>query len=153
MPAPKRKRPRLLKHDNENRPASPAKPDTAEPPSRPEVLPVARSDSKTPVSAVAESGASTTAPATVGAQQEVARELEKRGEDHRGRDPELRASEPDRRDHGPESQSRVEPPAPPVKPGGEAAAAAPVGSEARNGEATTATRRWAIWIFFILLVL
>ena len=99
--------------------------------------PVTRSDSKTSVSAVAESGASTTA--TAGAQQEVSREPEKR-EDHRGRDPELLVSESDRRDQRPES--RAEPPAPPGKPDGEAA---PVGTEARNGgEATTATKRWAI---------
>uniref|UniRef100_A0A453B8M5 Protein TIME FOR COFFEE n=1 Tax=Aegilops tauschii subsp. strangulata TaxID=200361 RepID=A0A453B8M5_AEGTS len=134
--APKRKRPRLVKYDNENLPASPAKPDTAEPPSRPEVPPVARSDAKPSVLAVAESGASSTAAATAGAQQESTREPEKR-EDHRGRDPELRASESDRRDPGPES-SRAEPPAAAVKPDGEAAA--PVGSEARNGEATTATK-------------
>lgn len=137
--APKRKRPRLVKYDNENRPPSPAKPDTAEPPSRQEVLPVPRSDAKPSVSAVAESGASTTAAAsaTAGAQQEATREQPEKREDHRGRDPELRASESDRRDHGPES--RAEPPAPPVKPDGEAAAA-PVGSEARNGEAITATK-------------
>lgn len=109
------------------------------------MLPAARSDAKPSVSAVAESGGSSTAAATAGAQQEATREPEKR-EDHRERDPELRASESDRRDHGPES--RAEPPAPPVKPDGEAAA--PVGSGARNGEATTATKRWAIWIFYII---
>uniref|UniRef100_A0ACD5V0L0 Uncharacterized protein n=1 Tax=Avena sativa TaxID=4498 RepID=A0ACD5V0L0_AVESA len=129
--APKRKRPRLVKYDNENRPSSPAKPDLAEPPSRSEVLPVTRSDSKTSVSVVAESGTST---ATAGAQQEASREPEKR-EDHRGRDPELRPSDSDRRDQRPES--RAEPPAPPGKPDGDAA---PVGSEAKNGEATTATK-------------
>jgi hypothetical protein len=137
LPAPKRKRPRLVKYDHENRPASPAKPDLPEPSSRPEVPPVTRSDAKTSVSAVAESGAST----ATGAQQEASREPEKR-EDHRGRDPELRVAETDRRDQKPES--RAEPPVPPGKPDGEAA---PVGSEARNGEATTATKRWAIWIF------
>ncbi|KAM0913905.1 hypothetical protein ACQ4PT_011854 [Festuca glaucescens] len=129
--APKRKRPRLVKYDNETRPASPAKPDLSEPSSRPEVPPVTRSDAKMSVSAVAESGTSTT---TAGAQQEASREAEKR-EDHRGRDPELRVSESDRRDQRPES--RAEPPAPPGKPDGEAA---PVGSEARNGEATTVTK-------------
>jgi hypothetical protein len=104
------------------------------------VPPATRSDAKASVSAVAESGASTTTAA--GAQQEASREAaEKRGEEHRGRDPELRISESDRRDQRPES--RAEPPALPGKPDVEAA---PVGSEARNGEATTATKRWAIWI-------
>ncbi|XP_040381937.1 protein TIME FOR COFFEE isoform X2 [Oryza brachyantha] len=132
--APKRKRPRLVKYDDDVRPASPAKPDMAEPSSRPEPLPASRSEAKASVSAATDSGTTT---ATAGAQHEASREPEKR-EDHRIRDSELRAGESDRRDR--RTESRPEPPAPAPsssKPDGESAAVAP---EARNGEATAATK-------------
>ncbi|KAF0905931.1 hypothetical protein E2562_008955 [Oryza meyeriana var. granulata] len=133
--APKRKRPRLVKYDDDVRPASPAKPDLAEPSSRPEPHPASRSDAKASVSAATDSGTTT---ATAGAQQEASREPEKR-EDHRNRDSELRAGESDRRDHRPESRAEPTPPTPPSsKPDGESAAAV---SEAGNGgEATAATK-------------
>ncbi|KAF2923513.1 hypothetical protein DAI22_07g197800 [Oryza sativa Japonica Group] len=132
--APKRKRPRLVKYDDDVRPASPAKPDLAEPSSRPETLPASRSEAKASVSAATDSGTTT---ATAGAQHEAMREQEKR-EDHRSRDSELRPGESDRRDHRPESRAEPTPPAQPSgKPDGESAA---VVSEARNGEATAATK-------------
>ncbi|KAJ1291519.1 hypothetical protein BS78_02G321400 [Paspalum vaginatum] len=136
--APKRKRPRLVKYDEDSRPASPAKPELAEPSSRPEAPPVARSEAKASTSAAAESG---TSAAPAAAQLETSRELDK-AEDHgRSRDSELRPSESDRRDH--KLESLAEPPAtapapaPSVKPDAEAT---PVGSEARNGEATATTK-------------
>jgi hypothetical protein len=131
--APKRKRPRLVKYDEDSRPASPAKPELAESSSRPEAASAARSEGKTSTSAAAESGSSA-APAA--AQLETSRDPEKIEDRGRSRDPELRPSESDRRDHRPES--RTEPPAAPSgKPDGEAT---PVGSEARNGEATATTK-------------
>ncbi|CAL5072062.1 unnamed protein product [Urochloa decumbens] len=131
--APKRKRPRLVKYDEDSRPASPAKPEFAEPSSRPEAPPPSRSEGKTSTSAAAESGSSATPAA---AQLEPSREPEKIEDRGRTRDPELRPSESDRRDHRPESRS--EPPAVPSgKPDGEATT---VGSEARNGEATATTK-------------
>ncbi|CAD6217539.1 unnamed protein product [Miscanthus lutarioriparius] len=135
--APKRKRPRLVKYDEDSRPASPAKPEVAEPSSKPEPPPVARSDAKMVTSVAAESGTST-APAAA-AQHETSREPEKTEDRGRNRDSELRPSESDRRDHRLESQA--EPPAPlpapSVKPDAEAK---PVGSEARNGETTATTK-------------
>nr|CAB3458375.1 unnamed protein product [Digitaria exilis] len=131
--APKRKRPRLVKYDEDSRPASPAKPESAEPSSRLEAPSAARSEGKTSTTAAAESGTSAIPAA---AQLETSREPEKLEDHGRSRDPELRASESDRRDHRPES--RTEPPAAPSgKPDGEAT---PVGSEARNGEATATTK-------------
>ncbi|KAG2646293.1 hypothetical protein PVAP13_2KG499800 [Panicum virgatum] len=131
--APKRKRPRLVKYDEDSRPASPAKPELAESSSRPEAASAARSEGKTSTSAPAERGTSAAPAAT---QLETSRELEKIEDRGRSRDPELRPSESDRRDHRPES--RTEPPAAPSgKPDGEAT---PVGSEARNGEATATTK-------------
>ncbi|CAL5086042.1 unnamed protein product [Urochloa decumbens] len=131
--APKRKRPRLVKYDEDSRPASPAKPELAEPSSRPEAPPASRSEGKTSTSAAAESGSSATPAA---AQLEPSREPEKIEDRSRSRDPELRPSESDRRDHRPES--RTEPPAAPSgKLDGEATT---VGSEARNGEATATTK-------------
>uniref|UniRef100_A0A0D9X0K6 Protein TIME FOR COFFEE n=1 Tax=Leersia perrieri TaxID=77586 RepID=A0A0D9X0K6_9ORYZ len=129
--APKRKRPRLVKYDDDARPASPAKPELAEPSSRPETLASSRSEAKASVSAATDSGITT---ATAGAQHESSREPEKR-EDHRSRDLKLRPGESDRRDHRPES--RTEQPPSSNKPDGESAA---VASEARNGEATAATK-------------
>lgn len=132
--APKRKRPRLVKYDEDSRPASPAKPELAEPSSRSEAPPASRSEGKTSTSAAAESGISAAAPAA--AQLETSREPEKMEDRGRSRDPELRPSESDRRDH--RSESRTEPPAAPsCKQDGEAT---PVGSEARNGEATATTK-------------
>ncbi|KAG8099618.1 hypothetical protein GUJ93_ZPchr0013g35808 [Zizania palustris] len=132
--APKRKRPRLVKYEDDNRPASPSKPELAEPSSRLEVLPASRSEAKASTVLVAtESGTTTTA----GAQHEASREPEKR-DDHKSRDSELRAGESDHRDH--RTESRPEPPLQPPpsgKPEGESAA---VVSEPRNGEATTATK-------------
>jgi hypothetical protein len=143
--APKRKRPRLVKYDEDSRPASPAKPELAESSSRPEAASAARSEGKTSTSAAAESGSSA-APAA--AQLETSRDPEKIEDRGRSRDPELRPSESDRRDHRPES--RTEPPAAPSgKPDGEAT---PVGSEARNGEATATTKMWASWIFILLVL-
>jgi hypothetical protein len=142
--APKRKRPRLVKYDDDVRPASPAKPDLAEPSSRPETLPASRSEAKASVSAATDSGTTT---ATAGAQHEAMREQEKR-EDHRSRDSELRPGESDRRDHRPESRAEPTPPAQPSgKPDGESAA---VVSEARNGEATAATKMWVLLDFYII---
>ncbi|ONM24583.1 Protein TIME FOR COFFEE [Zea mays] len=81
-------------------------------------------------SAATESGTST-APAAV--QLETLRKPEKT------EDSELRPSEPDRRNHSLESQAELPAslPAPSVKPDAEAK---PVGSEARNGEATATTK-------------
>ncbi|WVZ66417.1 hypothetical protein U9M48_015636 [Paspalum notatum var. saurae] len=139
--APKRKRPRLVKYDEDSRPASPAKLELAEPSSRPEAPPVARSEAKTSTSAAAESGASATAAA---AQLETSREPDKTEDHGRSRDSELRPSESDQRDHRLESLAEppapapsVKPPAPSVKPDAEAT---PVASEARNGEATATTK-------------
>ncbi|KAL6657754.1 hypothetical protein ACP70R_005534 [Stipagrostis hirtigluma subsp. patula] len=131
--APKRKRPRLVKYDEDSRPASPAKPELAEASSRQEAPPVARSEAKPSTSAAAESGNSTVPAA---AQPEASREPEKTEDRSRSRDSELRASESDRRDHRPENRPEP-PPAPSGKPDGEAA---PVGSEARNGEPTATTK-------------
>ncbi|XP_008651818.1 uncharacterized protein [Zea mays] len=136
--APKRKRPRLVNYDEDSRPA---RPELAEPSSNPESPPVARSEAKTTAtSAAAESGTSTTPAA---AQPETSRESEKAEDRGRNRDSELRPNESDRRDHRLESQA-VPPsplplplPEPPVKPDAEAK---PVGSEARNGEATATTK-------------
>ncbi|KAK3127447.1 hypothetical protein QOZ80_7AG0573430 [Eleusine coracana subsp. coracana] len=134
--APKRKRPRLVKYDEDSRPASPAKPETAEPSSRPEAPPAARSEAKASTSAPPESGAST-APVAA-AQVDAPREPEKTEDRGRSRDSEHRPSESDRRDHRPESRLEPPPAAPSGKPDGEAA---PVGSEsARNGEATATTK-------------
>jgi hypothetical protein len=135
-----------VKYDEDSRPASPAKPETAEPSSRQEAPPATRSEAKTSTSAAAESGAST-APAA--AQVDAPREAEKTMDRGRARDSELRTSESDRRDYRPEN--RPEPaPAPSGKPDGEATL---VGSEAaRNGEATAATKRWASWIFILLVL-
>ncbi|KAL5197350.1 hypothetical protein ABZP36_000862 [Zizania latifolia] len=132
--APKRKRPRLVKYEDDNRPASPSKPELAEPSSRPEVLPASRSEAKaSTLLAATESGTTT---ATAGAQHEASREPEKR-DDHRSRDSELLAGESDRRDH--RTESRPEPPLQP--PSGKAESeSATVVSESRNGEATTATK-------------
>ncbi|KAI4994107.1 hypothetical protein ZWY2020_020499, partial [Hordeum vulgare] len=126
--APKRKRPRLVKYDNENRP-SPAKPDTAEPPSRQEVLPVPRSDAKPSVSAVAESGASTTAAAsaTAGAQQEATREQRRGGPQRK------RSRAPGQRIRSTGSRAREPGRAASATSQADSEAAAPVGSEARNG--------------------
>ncbi|CAN6183863.1 unnamed protein product, partial [Urochloa humidicola] len=143
--APKRKRPRLVKYDEDSRPASPAKPELAEPSSRPEAPPASRSEGKTSTSAAAESGSSAAPAAT---QLEPSREPEKIEDRGRSRDPELRPSESDRRDHRPES--RTEPPAAPSgKQDGEATT---VGAEARNGEATATTKMWASWIFILLVL-
>jgi hypothetical protein len=92
-------------------------------------------------SAATESGTST-APAAV--QLETLRKPEKT------EDSELRPSEPDRRNHSLESQAELPAslPAPSVKPDAEAK---PVGSEARNGEATATTKMWAT-SYFILLI-
>lgn len=136
-----------MKYDEDSRPASPAKPEAAEPSSRPEAPPVARSEAKASTSAAAESAASTTPAA---AQVDVPREAGKTEEDRgRSKDSALRTCESDRRDHRPES--RPEPPtAPSVKPDGEATL---VGSEAaRNGEATATTKMWASLIFILLLL-
>ncbi|CAN6212049.1 unnamed protein product [Urochloa humidicola] len=131
--APKRKRPRLVKYDEDSRPASPAKPELAEPSSRSEAPPASRSEGKTSTSAAAESGNSATLAAV---QLEPSREPEKIEDRGRSRDPELRPSESDRRDQ--RAESRAEPPAAPSgKPDGEATT---VGSEARNGEATATTK-------------
>ncbi|XP_062186612.1 protein TIME FOR COFFEE-like [Phragmites australis] len=133
--APKRKRPRLVKYDEDSRQASPAKPELAEPSLRQEAPPVARSEAKTSTSAAAESGTST-APTPAPAHLEASREPEKMEDRSRSRDSELRASESDRRDHRPES--RAEPtPAPSGKPDGEAK---PVGSEVRSGEDIATTK-------------
>ncbi|ONM24587.1 Protein TIME FOR COFFEE [Zea mays] len=128
--APKRKKPRLAKYDEDSRPASPTKPELVEPSSKPEPPPVARSEAKMATSAATESGTST-APAAV--QLETLRKPEKT------EDSELRPSEPDRRNHSLESQAELPAslPAPSVKPDAEAK---PVGSEARNGEATATTK-------------
>ncbi|XP_062189087.1 protein TIME FOR COFFEE-like isoform X2 [Phragmites australis] len=131
--APKRKRPRLVKYDKDSRPASPAKPELAQPSSRQEAPPVARSEAKTSTPAAAESGTSS-APAST--QLEASREPEKMEDRSRSRDSELRASESDRWDHKLESRAEP-PPVPSGKPGGEAT---PMGSEARNGEATATTK-------------
>ncbi|KAL5199175.1 hypothetical protein ABZP36_002687 [Zizania latifolia] len=139
--APKRKRPRLVKYDEDNRPASPAKPELAEPSSsRPEALPASRSEAK--VSSVSAATESSTTTATAGAQHEASREPEKKDDHSRSRDSELRAGESDRRDH--RTESRTEPPQPPPPPppnsGKPEAESATVVSEPRNGEATTATK-------------
>lgn len=134
-----------MKYDEDSRPASPAKPESAEPSSRLEAPPAARSEGKTSTSAAAESG---TSAAPAAAQLEISREPEKVEDHGRSRDPELRPSESDRRDHRPEN--RTEPPAAPSgKPDGEAT---PVGSEARNGEATATTKMWASWNFILLVL-
>ncbi|TVU38340.1 hypothetical protein EJB05_11703 [Eragrostis curvula] len=134
--APKRKRPRLVKYDEDSRPASPAKPETAEPSSRQEAPPASRSEAKASTSAAAAESGASTAPAAA-AQLDAPREADKAEDRGRSRDSELRASESDRRDHRPES--RPEPPAPPS--GKAEAEATPVGSEAaRNGEATATTK-------------
>jgi hypothetical protein len=114
---------------------------------------VARSEAKTTAtSAAAESGTSTTPAA---AQPETSRESEKAEDRGRNRDSELRPNESDRRDHRLESQA-VPPsplplplPEPPVKPDAEAK---PVGSEARNGEATATTKMWATLNFILLML-
>ena len=106
---------------------------------------MARSEAKTATSVAAESGTST-APAAA-AQHETSREPEKTEDRGRNRDSELRPSESDRRDHRLESQA--EPPAPSVKPDAEAK---PVGSEARNGEATATTKMWATLNFILLML-
>ncbi|KAG8080041.1 hypothetical protein GUJ93_ZPchr0007g6247 [Zizania palustris] len=135
--APKRKRPRLVKYDEDNRPASPAKPELAEPSSsRPEALPTSRSEPKAAsLSAATESGTTT---ATAGAQHEASREPEKKDDHSRSRDSDLRAGESDRRDH--RTESRTEPPPPPPTSGKPEGESATVVSEPRNGEATTATK-------------
>ncbi|OEL35737.1 hypothetical protein BAE44_0003244 [Dichanthelium oligosanthes] len=81
--APKRKRPRLVKYDEDSRPASPAKPELAEPSSRAEAPPVARSEGKTSTSAAAESGTSAASAAA-----QTSREPEKTEDRGRSRDPE-----------------------------------------------------------------
>jgi hypothetical protein len=135
-----------VKYDEDSRPASPAKPDLAEPSSRPEAPPAARSEGKTSTSTAAESGTSAAAPAA--AQLETPKELEKIEDRGRSRDPELRPSESDRRDHRSESQTE-----PLAAPSGKLdREATPMGSEARNGEATATTKMWASWIFILFVL-
>lgn len=112
---------------------------------------MARSEAKTTAtSAAAESGTSTTPAA---AQPETSRESEKAEDRVRNRDSELRPNESDRRDHRLESQAVPPSPLPLPEPSVKLdAEAKPVGSEARNGEATATTKMWATLNFILLML-
>jgi hypothetical protein len=99
--APKKKRPRLVKYHEYSPPASPEKPDLADLASRPEAPPAARSEGKTSTSTAAESGTSAAPAAAL--QFETPKEIQKIEDRGRSRDPDLRPSESDRRDHRSES--------------------------------------------------